>query len=102
MCADTDSAANCLGRPSMVARDHEDTDAGGLAASDGIGHLGARRIPQQHKPEERHILLALPLGPRQSHHAVTLCCVSRHLGFQVALLHILERAARNENLGRAL
>ena len=56
---DADDAAYGLGRRRMVARDDEDANAGGLRASDGIGHLGAWRVPQQHEPEEGHRLLAL-------------------------------------------
>ena len=44
-----------LRRETVVAGDHDDPDAGGAAARDGIGHLGAQRILERRHPEERQV-----------------------------------------------
>ena len=53
----TDFAGNRQRRVRMVAGDHDDLDACGMAARHGGGHLGARRVFQPDQPAQNQRLL---------------------------------------------
>ena len=50
-------------RGRMIARDHDDADARRLRRAHRVGHLGARRIPEQDQAEQREPILGLAVGP---------------------------------------
>ena len=51
-CRDSDPAGDLGGGVPVVACDHEDADAGAVAACDCVGHLGPRRVEQADEPEQ--------------------------------------------------
>ena len=54
---DADLARDRLGGQAVVAGDHDDADAGGVALGDGVGDLGARRVLHRLEAEQRQALL---------------------------------------------
>ncbi len=83
--ADPDLAGDRGRGERMVARDHDDPDPGGVAAGDGFGDLGARRVQHRDQPQEAESLLGLlarrrlaapDLALREREHAQPFPCVA--------------------------
>ena len=60
-------SADGLGRGLVVARDHDDADAGHAAGLHGGRHLRPGRVMHPHNPQQRQVLLVLRLHLHSSH-----------------------------------
>ena len=56
---DADAAGDRLGGQTVVAGDHDDLDAGGVALFDRDGDLVSRRVHHRHEPDEHEVALGV-------------------------------------------
>ncbi len=56
---DADAAGNRLGGQTVVAGDHDDLDAGGVALFDGDGDFVSRRVHHRHESDEDEVTFGL-------------------------------------------